>query len=206
MDRLSSSGKTGDDGMFAAAEIVHSIYPHWPGNVLYLLLAHILEDIIKPVAHLVTHDPAKADPAGLGERLQTRRDIHPMPEDVVLLNNDIAEIDPDAKRDALIFGRFGVALSYPPLQLDGTTHRIDYACKLGQEAVASVLYDPAPVLRDLRINDLPEVAFEPFVRPLLIRAHEARVPRHIGGEDRGETADRGHGLPGGRGWLNPSLP
>jgi hypothetical protein len=29
------------------------------------------------------------------------------------------------------------------------------------------------------------------VCPLLIRAHKARVPGHIGGEDRGETADRG---------------
>ena len=33
---------------------------------------------------------------------------------------------------------------------------------------------------------------EPFVRLYLARAHEARVPRHIGSEVRGEMADRGH--------------
>jgi hypothetical protein len=32
-----------------------------------------------------------------------------------------------------------------------------------------------------------------FVRP-----HQARIACHIGGEDRGETADRGHFSPGGR--------
>jgi hypothetical protein len=33
---------------------------------------------------------------------------------------------------------------------------------------------------------------EPFVRPLLIRPHQARVSRDIGGEDRGEAADGSH--------------
>jgi hypothetical protein len=50
------------------------------------------------------------------------------------------------------------------------------------------------VLRDLRLNQLAEMRLEPLVRALLIRPHEARVPRHIGGEDRGEAADRGHGF------------
>jgi len=33
---------------------------------------------------------------------------------------------------------------------------------------------------------------EPFVRALLVRTHQARIAWHIGGEDRGETAGRGH--------------
>jgi len=39
---------------------------------------------------------------------------------------------------------------------------------------------------------------EPFVRPFLISAHQPRVPGNVGGEDRSETADRGHGSPGGK--------
>src|SRR5580693_1649306 len=34
-----------------------------------------------------------------------------------------------------------------------------------------------------------------FVRAFLVRAHQARVTRHIGGQDRGETADSGHRSP-----------
>jgi hypothetical protein len=38
------------------------------------------------------------------------------------------------------------------------------------------------------------------VRPFLIRTHQARVPCHIGGEDRGEATRRGHssGIPASR--------
>jgi hypothetical protein len=56
--------------------------PHRPGDVLDLLLAQILERAIKPIPDLIAHNPADADPAGLGQRLQTRRDVHPIAEDV----------------------------------------------------------------------------------------------------------------------------
>jgi hypothetical protein len=36
------------------------------------------------------------------------------------------------------------------------------------------------------------------MRPLLIHTHQAGVPGHVGGEDRGEAADRGHFGAGGR--------
>src|SRR5580704_14519526 len=48
------------------------------------------------------------------------------------------------------------------------------------------------------------MGLEPLVRPLLIAPHQARVPRHIGGEDRGEAADRGHIAPGSRVGLTKS--
>ena len=49
-----------------------------------------------------------------------------------------------------------------------------------------------------RIDQLPEMRFEAFVRAFLIHAHQPRVTRHIGGEDRSETADRRHFWPGDR--------
>ena len=38
---------------------------------------------------------------------------------------------------------------------------------------------------------------EAFVRAFLVRAHQTRAARHIGGQDRGETARRAHssGIP-----------
>jgi hypothetical protein len=43
------------------------------------------------------------------------------------------------------------------------------------------LYGAAPVLADLRLNQLPKVRLEPLMRPFLIRPHQARIPRHVGG-------------------------
>src|SRR5216684_238059 len=52
--------------------------------------------------------------------------------------------------------------------------------------------DAAVVLGDFRIEELAAQRFEAFECPFLIRPHEPRIPRHIGGEDRGETAAGGH--------------
>jgi len=48
------------------------------------------------------------------------------------------------------------------------------------------------VLSDLWIDQLSEVSLQPFMRPLLIRVHQARVARDVGGEDPGETTGGGH--------------
>src|ERR1700758_3187956 len=55
--------------------------------------------------------------------------------------------------------------------------------------------DAAVVLGDLRIEELAAQPFEAFERPSLARPHQPRIPRHIGGEDRSETAGRGHSRP-----------
>jgi hypothetical protein len=91
-----------------------------------------------------------------------------------------------------------VTVGHAALDLNGATHRIDHAWKFRQQSVAGILYRMAAVLLDLGLNQLAEMRLEPLVRPLLIRAHQARVPRHVGGEDRGEAADRRHELSGGR--------
>jgi hypothetical protein len=154
------------------------------------LLAHVLKGAIELVAHLIPDDPADADPARLGECLQSRRNIHSVAVNVaVALDDHVAEVDTDAELNPLLSL---IALDHPALDLDGATHAIHNAGKLRQKTVAGVLYGAPPVLADLRLDQLLEVRFEPFVRPLLIRSHKPTVARHVGGQDRGEAADRGH--------------
>jgi hypothetical protein len=40
---------------------------HRPGDVLNLLIAHVLERKGELVTHLITHDPADADPTRFGQ-------------------------------------------------------------------------------------------------------------------------------------------
>src|SRR5262249_41371493 len=61
-----------------------------------------------------------------------------------------------------------------------------------QEAIAGVLHNPAPVLADLRIDQFTEMPLEPLVRAFLIGAHQARIARHIGGQDCGKASSCGH--------------
>ena len=48
------------------------------------------------------------------------------------------------------------------------------------------------MLADLRVDEFAAMRLEALMRAFLIRAHQARIASYIGGEDRGETAGRGH--------------
>jgi hypothetical protein len=109
--------------------------------------------------------------ARLSQRLQPRRYVHPIPEDVVLLNDHVTEVDADAEVNSPLWQGSLIALGHPALDLNGAPDGIDHAGELGKEAVAGVLNDPAPVLGCLRIDELPEVGLEPLVRSLLVPAH-----------------------------------
>ena len=132
-------------------------------------------------------------PPGSDKRFQARRDIDAVAEDVVVLDDDVAEIDPDPEPDPAVLGHTGLAIDHRPLQLGGAADRVDDAREFHQHPVAGGLDDAAGMLADLRVDELAAMRLEAFVRAFLVRAHQARVARHIGGEDRGETAGRGHG-------------
>jgi hypothetical protein len=61
---------------------------------------------------------------------------------------------------------------------------IDHARKLCQQAVAGVLNDPAPMLVDLRIDQLPKVGLEPLVGALLIGRLTAILAADVAGYSR----------------------
>ena len=48
------------------------------------------------------------------------------------------------------------------------------------------------VLGDFRIDELAAQRLEAFERAFLIRPHQPRISRHIGGKDRGEPARLAH--------------
>jgi hypothetical protein len=53
---------------------------------------------------LVAHDSTDADPARLGQSFEPCGNIDTVAVDVVLLDNDVAEIDADAEFDAALLG------------------------------------------------------------------------------------------------------
>ena len=130
-----------------------------------------------PVPTSRTPDPQRANSH---EREAQRRTGAPRPR-VIRLGDHVAKVDPHSEGDALVLGGFRIAVSHCPLYLGSAADRIDDAGELCQHSVTGVLHDAATVLGDLRIDQLSQVSLEPLVRPLLIRPHEPRVARHIGG-------------------------
>src|SRR5262249_39430167 len=105
----------------------------------------------------------------------------------------VAEIDADAEPNAPLVGNHRLAIDHPSLYLSGAAYCVNHTRKFRHKAVAGVLYNTASVLLDFRIKQPLAMRFEASMRAFLVPAHQTRIARHIGGEDRGETAGRGHG-------------
>src|SRR5215472_5452381 len=90
-----------------------------------------------------------ADPTRRGEGFESGRDIDAVAENVVGLDDDVAEIDPDPEPDAALVRNPGLAIDHRPLQLGGAAHRIDDAREFRQHPVTGRLDDAAGMLADL---------------------------------------------------------
>ena len=92
----------------------------------------------------------------------------------------------DAELDAPSVGDIGIAVGHRPLHFDGTAHRVDHAGEFASRPSPVVLTMRPRCSGDLRIDQFAQMRLEALVGPFLIRPHQPRIPRHIGGKDCGE--------------------
>jgi hypothetical protein len=78
------------------------------------------------------------------------------------------------------------------LDLNSAAHRINNTRKFCDHAVAGVFDGAASTLLDLRIDEFAEMSLQAFVRPFLIRPHQPRIARDVGGKDRRQSTGRSH--------------
>jgi hypothetical protein len=156
------------------------------GDVLDALLAAILEGQGQPVADLIAHCRRDADAARVGQVFEPRRNVHRIAIEVLVVDDYVAEVDPDSEPDAPVICDIGVAFDHPLLRLDRPAHRFDRARKLDEEAVAGGLDDAPAVPGDARVDQLAPARLELGERPFLVRPHQPRIAGDIGGNDRGE--------------------
>src|SRR5262249_1828595 len=139
------------------------------------------------VAHLVAHDATHADAPWLRQSFEACRDVDAIAVDVLVVDDDVAHVQPDAELDAPLRRHLGVALGHFPLDIDGTPAGVDDAGKLAEDAIARRLDDASAVFRDLRIDDCASQALERSQRAFLVQAHQPRIAHDISGEDGRET-------------------
>jgi hypothetical protein len=94
--------------------------------------------------------PGDADPAGLGQRFEARCDIDPVAKNVVAIGDHVAEIDTNAKPDALLVRHIGLTVEHAALHLGGTAHCVDDDRKFRQQPVSGGFNDAAAMLGNLR--------------------------------------------------------
>ena len=128
------------------------------------------------------------DAARLGDALDPRRDIDPVAEDIVVVDDHIAKIDADAELDPPVLGNVAVPIAHLALDFGGALDRAHHAGEFDQHAVAGQFDDAALMIGDGRIDQLGAVILETRQRADLIGPHQAAVADHVGGQDRGKSA------------------
>ncbi len=145
-----------------------------PIDVLDLNLSAIPERGADPIADAFVHDRGDANPTGLGERLQPRRDIDAVAVNVVLVDDDVAEVDANANMNrGLAFGQY--AGRDRVLDSNRAFDRVDDARKFDQRPIADQ-FDDAPVMSgDLWIEETFAELLERRERAGLIGGHQTRI-------------------------------
>ena len=83
-------------GLASLAVQHHFVNADRTADILDMLLAEILKTDRKAVGNLIAHRRGDADAARLRQRFKPRSDVNAVAEDVIVLDDDVAQIDADA--------------------------------------------------------------------------------------------------------------
>jgi hypothetical protein len=91
--------------------------------------------------------------------------------DIALIDDNVTDVDTNAKFDPAIFGSGAVALGHHALYFQGTTGGVNRARKLDQKAVTCSFDDAAAMFAYLRIDELTAASLERCESTFLVIAH-----------------------------------
>ena len=122
------------------------------GDVLQGLFAAVGEGGVKPIADVLVDTGGDGDAARFGDLLQAGGDIDAVAQDVFALDDNIAQIDADAKGHALVFIDVLVASGHARLNFQHAAGGVDHGRKFQLQPIAHCFDDPATVVSNLRVD------------------------------------------------------
>ena len=132
--------------------------------------------------------PGDGYAAGFADLLQARRDIDAVAEDVIALDGDIAQVNPNAEADGSLVGDAVVPLDHTFLNADAAFDGGDNAGKLQQQAIAHRLDDAPAMFGDQGVDQFGAVRAQSAERTGFVRTHKTRIADNVSGYDGREPA------------------
>lgn len=154
------------------------------------MLAEALEAEHHLAADLIVHHARHADSTDLREALDPGGDVHVVPIDLLTLDQDLAQVDTDAKLHPPLLGKLRIPGGQVLLEHHGALDRVDNTAELRQQAVACEVDDPATVAADEPRHQLT-VGLDHFDRGRLVVAHEPAVAVNVGAQDSRQPSFEG---------------
>src|SRR5262249_52785916 len=135
-------------------------------NILEALLAQIDKFDRDFADNLFVSRRRNADAPRFSYPLEAGCDVDTVPKNIMRLNNNVADIDADAKSNAPVFHPGDCKFLDARLELHSGPNRFDRARKFRQESVAGVLHDATAVLRDRGLDSVRQECRQTCVRRL----------------------------------------
>ena len=120
-----------------------------------------------------------ADSTRLCDPFETHRNIDPVTKDVVVFDNNISDVNADAKFDPFALRHIGILFCHAALDFVGTSHGVDHAGELNESAVPSILDDTSAMISDFGIKKRLSKSFQLRQRAFFVDPYQAARARDI---------------------------
>ena len=120
-----------------------------------------------------------ANPARLCDPFETHCNIDAITKDIIVFDDNITDVNADAKFDPLVLRHIGILFGHAALDFDGTSHGIDHAGELNESAVPGVLDDASAMISDFGIEKRLSESFQLRQRAFFVDPYQAARARDI---------------------------
>ena len=101
-----------------------------------------------------------ANPTRLCDPFETHCNIDTITKDIIVCDDNITDVNADAKFDPLVLRHIGILFCHAALDVVGTSHGVDHAGELNESAVPGVLDDASAMISDFGIEKRLSESFQ----------------------------------------------
>ena len=120
-----------------------------------------------------------ANPTRFCDPFETHCNIDPITKDIIVCDDNITDVNADAKFDPLVLRHIGILLRHAALDFVGASDGIDDAGELNESAVPGILDDTSVMLSDFGIEKRLSESFQLRQRAFFVDPYQAARARDI---------------------------
>jgi hypothetical protein len=165
----------------------HAPDPHRFHDILQRLRTHILKGDFYLATNLPVSVVRNANATRFGDPFETHCNIDPITKDIIVCDDNITDVNADAKFDPLVLRHIGVLFCHTALDFVGASDGIDHAGELDESAVPGVLYDASTMITDFGIKKRLSKSFQLRQRALFVDPYQAARACDICRQNSGQS-------------------
>jgi hypothetical protein len=159
-----------------------------PRDVFQALFAAVRESSLQAVADILMHSGGYRHAARRRDLLQAGGDVDAVAQNIIAVDDDVAQIDANAECDAVIFLDVGIACRHALLHFDHALGGIHHGGEFQQQAIAHGFDDAAAVALDQCVDQFRAMAAQVGKRAGFVHAHQPGIANHVGRNNGRQSA------------------